>query len=610
MLSDASKEQYRVQATVSTHPGMGAIPYEGGVAFRVWAPHAERVAVGGTFNNWSDSAAPLASEGNGYWSADVPGATAGDEYKFVLFNGGQALWRIDPYAREVTNSAGNAIVYVSDFDWGDEQFQTPSWNELVIYEMHIGTFNDQPGGAPGNLDEAIAKLDYLRDLGVSAIELMPPTEFAGGFSWGYNPADLFAIEHDYGGPNAFKSFVSAAHARGIAVISDVVYNHFGPSDLGIWQFDGWSENGKGGIYFYNDVRSLTPWGDTRPDYGRPEVRQFIRDNALLWLERYRADGLRWDATAFIRNLYGTDDPSSDIADGWRLMQWINDEIDARTPWKLTIAEDLRGNEWITRPTHEGGAGFDTQWDAGFVYPIRVAIVAQDDQARSMSAVGAAIVRRYNGDTFRRVIYTESHDEVANGHERVPEEIWPGNAGSWYSKKRSTLGAALVFTSPGVPMIFQGQEFLEDKWFHDDDPIDWSKRERYAGIVQLYRDLIRLRRDWDDTSRGLRGQGVQVHHVNDDDKLIAFHRWDAGGPRDSVVVVANMANRSYDSYAIGLPRAGLWKVRFNSDWAGYDAEFGDHFSYDTVAEAGEIDGMPYHGNIGIGPYTAIILSQDL
>jgi 1,4-alpha-glucan branching enzyme len=588
---------------------MGAIPYDGGTTFRVWAPHAERVAVAGTFNDWSADANPLASEGNGYWSADIRDAKPGDEYKYVLTSGGQALWRLDPYAREVTGSAGNSVVYRSEFDWGGERFTMPPWNELVIYELHVGTFNDTPGGQPGDLTGAIARLPYLRELGVNAIELMPPMEFAGGFSWGYNPAYLFAIEHDYGGPNAFKAFVTAAHAQGIAVIFDVVYNHFGPADLSIWQFDGWSENGKGGIYFYNDWRSTTPWGDTRPDYGRGEVRQYIRDNALLWLERFRADGLRWDATAYIRNVYGVDDPAGDIAEGWSLMQWINGDVAARQPWKITIAEDLRGNEWLTRSIGAGGAGFGAQWDGGFVHPVRQAIIAQDDGARNMYAVRDAIVHRYGTDVFARVIYTESHDEVANGHRRVPEEIWPGNAGSWFAKKRSTIGAALALTAPGIPMIFQGQEFLEDQWFHDDDPLDWSKLERYGGIQQLYRDLIRLRRNWYDTTRGLRGQGVHVHHVNDADKLIAFRRWDAGGPRDDVIVVVNMANRGYDSYTIGFPRGGLWRVRLNSDWAGYDREFGDHPSYDTAAAPDGRDDMPYSGNLRIGPYSVVILSQD-
>jgi len=594
----------------ASHPGMGASPYPGGTAFRVWAPHADQVWVAGTFNRWSKTANPLAGEGNGYWSTDVPGAKAGDEYKYVILNGAQELGRIDPYARDVTSSVGNAIIHDPAFDWGTAAYQTPPWNELVIYEMHVGTFNDRPGGPPGNLDGAIEKLPYLKELGINAIQVMPPMEFAGGFSWGYNPAQLFAIESDYGGPKALKQFIRAAHAQGMAVMFDVVYNHLGPSDLALWQFDGWQENGKGGIYFYNDWRSTTPWGDTRPDYGRGEVRQYLRDNAWLWLEEYRVDGLRWDATAYIRNVYGQDnDPAHDMPAGWSLMQWINDEIKARQPWKISIAEDLRDNAWITKGSSDGGAGFGSQWDAGFVHPIREALISPDDPARNMGAVRAAIEHRYNGDAFERVIYTESHDEVANGKARLPEEIWPGNAGSWYSKKRSTLGAALVFTCPGIPMIFQGQEFLEDAWFHDQDPIDWSKRETYRGIVQMYRDLIRLRRNWHNQTAGLRGQHAHVHHLNPGDKVIAFQRWEQGGPGDDVMVVVNMANRSYASYELGFPRPGVWRVRFNSDWSGYDPDFGNHFSFDTAADWGERDGMPCYGKVGIGPYSVIILSQD-
>lgn len=390
----------------------------------------------------------------------------------------------------------------------------------------------------------------------------------------------------------------------------MVYNHLGPQDLDLWQFDGWEENGKGGIYFYNDWRSPTPWGDTRPDYGRTEVRQFLRDNALMWLEEYHIDGLRWDATAFIRNVDGNNnDPSHDISEGWDLMRWINDEIDARQPWKISIAEDIRDNEWMTKKIGDGGAGFDAQWDGGFAHSIRDAVILSNDERRDMHAVGNAILSRYNTDAFERVIYTESHDEVANGKSRVPEEIWPDQPGSYFAKKRSTLGAAVVFTSPGIPMIFQGQEFLEDEWFHDTDPIDWAKKEIYSGILGMYRDLIRLRRNWFNTTRGLRGQHVNVYHLNNNDKVIAFHRWEAGGPGDDVVVVVNMANSGYDSYGIGFPREGLWKVRFNSDWTGYGKDFGNHFSYDTVAHAGIKDGLAYNGNVGIGPYSAIILSQD-
>lgn len=594
----------------ASHAGVGAISYQGGTAFRVWAPFASRIFVAGTFNGWSETANPLASEGNGYWSVDVPGAKPEDEYKYVIFNGSMELWRIDPYAKDVTSSVGNAIIVDPDFDWGQENYQTPAWNEMVIYEMHLGTFNDQPDGPPGNLSAAIERLPHLKELGINAIQIMPAFEFPGSFSWGYNPSNIFAPESDYGGPHAFKEFIKAAHSHGIAVILDVVYNHLGPSDLDLWQFDGWQENGKGGIYFYNDGRSWTPWGDTRPDYGRAEVREYLRDNALMWLEEYWVDGLRWDATAYIRNVFGNDnDPAHDIPEGRELMRQINREINARQPWKISIAEDLRNNESITKDPDAGGAGFDAQWDAAFVHPIRSAIISPDDKARDMYAVRDAITHRYNTDSFERVIYTESHDEVANGKARVPSEIWSENPGSYFSKKRSTLGAALVFTSPGIPMIFQGQEFLEDEWFRDTDPIDWTKKETYSGILNMYRDLIRLRRNWYNTTRGLRGEHVNVHHVNNNDKVIAFHRWENGGPTDDVIVVVNMANRGYDSYTIGFPRQGLWKVRFNSDWNGYSSDFGNHFSNDTFANKGAKDSMAYNSNVGIGPYTVIILSQD-
>ncbi len=597
--------------TPSPHPGMGAVVHDDGVTFRVWAPFARAVTVTGTFDDWSRDRHLLAHEADGYWSVDVSGASPGDQYLFVIEGpDGSVRDRIDPYARDVTHSDGTAIVVDPRFAWPDDDYKMPPWNELVIYELHIGTFNDRPDGPPGDLEAAIERLPYLADLGVNAVQLMPPVEFAADFSWGYNPANLFAIESAYGGPDELKRFVAEAHRLGIAVLFDVVYNHWGPADLDLWQFDGWTENGKGGIYFYNDWRSTTPWGDTRPDYGRPEVRQYVRDNAVFWLEEYRADGLRWDATAWIRNVHGVDgDPAGDLPEGWSLMQWVNDEIDARQPWKLSIAEDLRANPWVTKTTAEGGAGFDSQWDPEFVHPVREAIIVADDESRSMWEVAQAIAFRYDGDAFRRVVYTESHDEVANGKARVPEEIWPGNAASWASKKRSTLGAALVMTSPGIPMVFQGQEFLEDQWFRDVDPIDWAKRDAFPGIVLMYRDLIRLRRNFGDRTRGLRGQHLHVHHVNEADKMLAFHRWQDGGPGDDVIVVANFANRYHDHYTIGLPRRGRWHVRFNSDWSGYDPDFSDHPGFATDAQDGAWDGMPFHASVGIGPYSVLILSQE-
>ena len=330
----------------SLHAGMGAIPYGGGVAFRVWAPFAPSVHVAGDFNGWNAMSIPLVSEGNGNWSVDVPGAGAGQKYEFIVGN----LWRIDPRAKQVTNSVGDAIITDSNYAWSVHDFGIPPWNELVIYEMHIGTFPDNPIGAGQLFDAVVRDMWYLRDLGVNAIELLPSGEFPGDYSWGYNPSHIYAVESYYGGPDALKRLIDEAHGNGIAVILDVVYNHLGPNDLSIWQFDGWFQHwngeGMGGIYFYNDWRATTPWGrKNRPDYGRSEVRQFIRDNVLAWLEEFRFDGLRFDATNFIRNVYGhnydaVDDPNNLGGSGWSLLQWINDEINACLLYTSDAADEL------------------------------------------------------------------------------------------------------------------------------------------------------------------------------------------------------------------------------------------------------------------------------
>jgi len=592
---------------------MGAVAHDGGTMFRIWAPHAEAVFVTGTFDDWAGTRHPLGRDGDGStgsWSTDVEDVIPGDEYKFIVRTTDGDQFRLDPYARQVTSSVGNAVVYDPDaFDWGAGEFHVPAWNDLVIYEMHIGTFRTGDNGR-GTFDRAIGKLVYLRDLGVGAIQVMPPFEFAGSVSWGYNPAHLFAIESSYGGPDGFKRFVRAAHEHGIAVIVDVVYNHIGPSDLDLWRFDGWVENDRGGIYFYSDDRATTPWGDTRPDYGRGEVRTFLRDNALTWLEDFRADGLRFDATVHIRTVDGLpDNQLSALPDGWSVMAWINDEIDARQPSKLTIAEDLQNDPAVVAPTQDGGLGFGAQWDIGFVRPIRHALTVPDDADRDIAAVAAALEGKGRGPARTRVVYTESHDDVANGRSRLPEEIRPGHAASWWSKKRSTLGSALVLTAPGIPMLFQGQELLEDTWFDDNEPLDWSKVDTNTGILQLHRDLIRLRRNNDDATRGLRGESITILRADDDRKLLAYHRWADGGPRDDVVVIANLSDEGIRDLRLGLPRAGLWRVRLNTDSAVYDEAFGDHPVLDTWTQPEPADDCLQSALVSVGPYSVAVLSQD-
>lgn len=582
----------------------GAIPFANGTSFKLWAPNASAVNVAGAFNSWSTTATPLVSEGNGWWSLDLRGASAGQEYKYVLKNGTNTFWKNDPWARKLVNSVGNAIIYSpTTYNWQSSNFQTPSWNDLVIYEMHVGAFNDTAGGSPGNFATAIAKLDYLKDMGVNGIELLPVQEFPGDFSWGYNGSFPFSVESAYGGPEGLKQFVDECNKRGMAVLLDVIHNHYGPNDLDMWRYDGWYQGAYGGVFFYNDSRADTPWGSTRPDYGRSEVRQYIRDNQMQWVNEFRVSGLRWDSTLNMRTTN-----SGDNADGWSLLQWLNNELDAAAPGKINIAEDLQNNEWLTKATSQGGAGFDSQW-SNFVHTLRGAITGGDDNARSMTSVRDALNERFNGDAFRRVIYTESHDEDANGKQRVPSEIDSANPGSYWAQKRSTLGAALVMTAPGIPMLFMGQEILEDGYFSDSDPIDWSKLTTYSGINKMYKDLIALRRNLGGKSNGLKGQGMNVFHVNDTGKVLAFHRYMNGGSGDDVVVVANFKNATYNNYRIGMPRSGNWSVVFNSDWNGYSSLFGNLFTPNVTAGSPAYDGLGQSATVNIAPYSVVILAKD-
>jgi 1,4-alpha-glucan branching enzyme len=622
----------------SQHLGMGAILHDGGSTFRVWAPDAGAVSVAGDFTTpqWQAGAVAMARDSNDpsspgfhYWSCFVPGVAAGAQYRFLIQNsglgpgnqGGPPLWRMDPYCRDATSSVGNSVTTDGTFVWTG-QFKMPKWNEMVLYELHIGTFNVQPG-AVGTFDEAIGRLNYLRDLGINAIEIMPAEDFDTETSWGYNPALLFALDNAYcttanpgGEPKVVQRFVDAAHGDGnpqtpgIAVLFDVVYNHLGPEglDQSLWRFDGWSQNGYGGIYFYNDERASCPWGEmNRPDFGRPEVRQMFRDNAMMWLHEYRADGLRFDSVVNIREVVEHDGNNhGNNPQGWELLQWVNNDKNASLPWKISIAEDLQNNDWITKPTAAGGAGFDAQWDPVFRDAVRSAVAAPHDADRDMGALAAAIGKSYNSSgMFQRILYVESHDEASS--RRLPDVIWQGNATGLHARKRSTLAAGIVFTSPGIPMIFQGQEFLEWLVWSDKQPMDWSKAATFSSIHNLYRDLIKVRRNCYDNTRGLQGSHINIFHVNYEAKVIAFHRWADGGPGDDVVVVANFSRQIFTNYNVGFPRDGTWYLRFNSDWRAYGDDYGD-VGYDTTAGRGGNQGMPFSGNVGVGAYSLVILSQ--
>ena len=587
--------------------GMGAVLGDGSTTFRVWAPHADKIFVMGSFNDWDRSSLELQCEDNGYWAGVSELPKKGDEYKYIIHNGEQKLERNDPYAFEVTNSNGNSIIRDLEFDWDDEDFKMPNWNELVIYELHVGTFNRQQADKVGTLREVIEKLPYLKKLGINCIELLPVAEFAGGISWGYNPAHPFAIEQDYGGPDAFAAFVNASHKHGIAVIMDVVYNHLGPSDVDLWQFDGWNENGKGGIYFYNDHRSDTPWGDTRPDYGRTEVRQYFRDNALMWIEKYHCDGLRMDATSYIRYEGGGLGHDTEIEEGNILMRDINAELREKYPDVLTIAEDLKGDSRVTDDFSHGGLGYGSQWDMEFVHPVREVIQNTHDDGRDLQKVVDALEYKYSSDFFKRVIYTESHDEVANGKARVPEEIQPGDAESEFAKKRALLGIFLVLTAPGIPMLFQGQEFIEDEYFQDTEALDWDKYDKHSGIYKAIATLIALRTGAKKGAFGLRAQGIEIVHFNQENKILAYIRDEENGGNEPVLVILNFGNRAFEDYGVGIEEGRQWKLTLNSVAEKHDEDFTHTDASDLKSEESGTDNKPWTGKVDIPAYGALVFT---
>jgi len=580
-------------AAQSTRPGLGSVPYADaagtGVTFRTWAPTATSVGVKGSFNGWATT--PLFSEGaSGLWSRDLAAARPGHQFKFVINN---ALDRRDPRSRQVVNSAGNTIIYDPTlFDWGGDSFTPPWLNDLVIYEMHVGTFNAEDW-IPSTFDEAIEKLDHLENLGINAIEVMPPFEFPGDRSWGYNPADPFAIESALGGPDAFKRFVKACHQRDIAVLVDVVHNHYGPSDLALWQFDGWSLNGLGGIYFYNQLdKASTPWGNTRPNFGQAEVREYIRDHIFMLLDECRVDGFRWDS---VFNIIYYNSGFNHLPEGESLLSEINWQMSTQYPGRIRIAEDH---------AFDFGMNFDSQWDVGFQRHLLWQVSQSSDAGRNMDWLGDHID---SGAGLSRVIFSESHDEVGdlNSKVRLPRSIDSGNPTSIFARKRQLLAASIVLTSPGIPMLFQGQEMNEDWTFSSSTSLRWDLTNTFSGIVRAYSELVHLRRNAFGGTQGLKGAGVVAHQRDDLNKVISFIRWDAGGQVDDVVVVANFSANTWTSnnYQVEFPSTGTWHAHFNGDAQEYGADFGGVVN-DSVVAAGN----PPVASINLGRYSAVIFSK--
>jgi len=584
---------------------LGAQVHDNGVDFSVWAPFAKEVALLQWLEfEWGET--PMQSDGEGYWVIHDVKAEPGQMYKYrITAQNGEKLDRNDPYARQLTDSDnGSSVIVASDFEWDNaDKFVSVPKEKAIIYELHVGTFNKPDASTPGTFENAIEKLDYLRDLGVNYVELMPVTSMATGHGWGYAPNYIFSVENAYGGRRGLLEFVKACHEKGIGVILDVVYNHFfGESDL--WRYDGWSENNRGGIYFFNDERGDTPWGG-RPDYGRAEVRQFILDNVTMWLTEYNIDGLRVDSTIYMRNIDGNNDKHElDIPDAWSLLAEINELAHKINPHALMIAEDNSTNEGIVKPTKDGGMGFDAQWEVGFPHVIRDSLgITHNADQPPLQGLEWELGHSYTGSAFDKVIFGDSHDTAANGSSRLNEAATPGNAESLSARQRVLLASAISLTAPGIPMLLQGQEFMQEGAFNEWQMLEWEKTEQFKGIVLAHKHLIDLRLNAFDNTRGLLGQFTQVIHRDDHNSVLAFHRKDKGGPLDDTIVIVNFGESKFTDYELFLPSAGEWTIRFNSSWKGYNIDFPE--SQISRVTAGE----DLKATLELPDYTTLILSKD-
>jgi len=575
------------------HAPVGASPSGTGTVFKVWAPTRTSTHVRGAFNGWS-TANPMDKVGE-HFITHVPGAGSREQYKYFFNN---THWNTDARARGI-NATDNYNAYIEDpfgYVWQIEDFEVPAFEEMVIYQLHVGTFagrNDPYGTAPfpSRYADVPVRAPPLAELGINAVMLNPINEFPGDHSAGYNPISNWAPEWIYGTPDDLKAMVDALHQEGIAVLLDIVWNHFSFDDNFMWFYDGSQ------IYF--DTPAIeTPWG-SQADFDNEDVRDYYAHSAHYWLEEFKMDGFRMDATDYM-NI------DEQEASGWSLMQRLNNEVDNRSSDKFVLAEQLPDDDYITRPTVLGGAGFDAQYYDNFTDRLREEIINAAFGDPNMWQIRNIINGSGTYLSGRYVVnYLELHDECwpTSGGQRIVKTIdstFPHD--DIWAKGRYKLAQGLVLTAPGIPAMLQGAEWLEDTDFGTDSEnrIDWSKKITYAPIFEYMKDVITLRT----SNPALRADASwDVFHTNDAGNVLAFQRYDGTG--NVVVVVVNFSNSDYTDYRIGLPQPDVWTEVINSQSSAYDGN-GLVNAAPITAEAVSADGFSQSAEIVVAQMGLIIL----
>ena len=502
--------------------------------FRVWAPHIERVAV-----QIGDERVPMTTDAQyGWWQADIPTAGPGTDYAFILDDGAPLPDPRSPWQPQGVFGPSRVVDHGA-FRWTDANWQAPTLASALIYELHVGTFTPA-----GTFDAAIARLDHLVELGVTHVELMPVSEFPGARGWGYDGVDLYAPHSAYGGPDGLKRLVDACHARGLAVLLDVVYNHLGPSGNYLERF---------GPYFTE--RYHTPWGPAVNLDGAEsdEVRRFFCDNALMWLRDYHIDGLRLDAVhAFLDTsaIHLLEQLAAEVA---ALQAQLGRHL-------VLIAESDLNDPRLVRSHETGGYELEAQWSDDFHHALHAVLTGECDgyyvDFGSLADLAYALEHAYVYDGRYSHSRKRRHGRPATGlsghrflgylqnHDQIGNRARGERSAALLSLARLKVAAALVLTAPFVPMLFQGEEwgattpfqyftdhqdpdlalavsegrrteFAAFGWDPQDVPdpqspgtfqrsrLDWSELELepHVSLYRWHRDLIGLRRTLPDLSDG-------------------------------------------------------------------------------------------------------------
>ncbi len=583
---DSEKFHAGIHYTIYEKLGAHLKTVEGteGVSFAVWAPNALRVSVVGDFNNWDGRAHQMRRfADSGIFELFIPGIKAGENYKFELkTKGGLTYLKADPYAFRQQLRPDNASVIADnkEFAWEDK-----GWLEerkkfdvetapMSIYEMYLGSFkNPEDGKEYDNYrDIAPALIRYVKEMGYTHVELMPIMEHPFDGSWGYQVIGYYAPTARYGTPEDFCFLVNELHKAGIGVILDWVPAHFPRDAYGLSNFDGTC------LYEHHDPRkgSHPHWGTLIYNYGRPEVSNYLIANALYWVEKFHADGIRMDAVAsmlyldygkndgeWVANMYGGNENLEAI----EFIKHLNSIMHKRNKGVVTIAEESTAWPKVTGNLDDDGLGFDLKWNMGWMNDF-LGYMSYDPFFRSHHHGELTFSMIYNySEKFMLVL---SHDEVVHGKATLIGKM-PGERQDKFNNLKAAYG--FFFTHPGKKLLFMGQDIAEfDEW-NEKRSVEWEllKAPEHEGMRKLVKKLNEMYvkypalHSMDHSAKGFEW----INSIAYKECMAAYMR-KSENREDALLVVANFANVEQE-FKFGVPYEGSYKEILNTDAKEFGGE---------------------------------------